>query len=155
LQRLILFNRREIENEFIDSLSGFNIIKKKRDRHSCSEEYRDATHGFTINTDQLITFLFHNGKYSDFFSFCNGPGKAGGTLKDMLLPDGFHSYQQGLLYLNTTWSFTTGFAAGSMYWTSTLSGGRAVARGINEMNLSVSLYESSRGNALSARCLKD
>ena len=83
------------------------------------------------------------------------PGKAGGTLKDTLLPGGFHSYQQGLYYLNNTWAFTTGFAAGPMYWTSTLSGDRAVASGLKEMNLSVSLYEAARGNGLSARCLKD
>jgi uncharacterized protein (TIGR02145 family) len=94
-------------------------------------------------------------EWDELIASCNGPGKAGGTLKDMLLPDGFHSYQQGIYYLNNTWSFTTGFAAGSMYWTSTPAGGRAVARGINEMNLSVSLYEAARGNALSARCIRD
>ncbi|MDP1622139.1 MAG: FISUMP domain-containing protein, partial [Bacteroidales bacterium] len=94
-------------------------------------------------------------EWDELIASCNDPGKAGGTLKDKFLPDGFQSYQHGLLYLNNTWAFTTGFAAGSMYWTSTMSGGRAVARGINEMNLSVSLCEASRGNALSARCLKD
>lgn len=94
-------------------------------------------------------------EWDELIAFYNGPGKAGGYIMDTLLPGGFHSYQQGIYYLNNTWSFTTDFAAGSMYWTSTLAGGRAVARGINEMNLSVSLYEAARGNALSARCLKD
>ena len=94
-------------------------------------------------------------EWDELIANCNGPGKAGGTLKDTLLPGGFHSYQQGLYFLNNTWSFTAGFAAGSMYWTSTLAGGRAIARGINEMNLSVSKYEAARGNGFSARCLKD
>ncbi|MEI6681219.1 MAG: FISUMP domain-containing protein [Bacteroidota bacterium] len=86
----------------------------------------------------------------------NGAGRAGWPLKDLLLVNGFYSYQPGFLYLNHTWTFTMGLYAGSMYWTSTASGQeRAIARGLNEFNPSVSMYVSSRGNAFSVRCLKD
>ena len=97
-----------------------------------------------------------SGEWDQLLSFHNGPGLAGGTLKDDLLPNGFHSYQTGFLYLNNTWAFTTGLAAGTMYWTSTSSGAdRAVARGLNEYNMSVSRYEAARGNGFATRCLKD
>ena len=86
----------------------------------------------------------------------NGPGQAGGPMKDLLLVNGFDSYQHGFFYLNNFWSFTAGIYAGSMYWTSTASGSeRAIARGLNEYNPSVSKYTSSRGNAFSVRCSKD
>jgi uncharacterized protein (TIGR02145 family) len=95
-------------------------------------------------------------EWDQLLSFYNGPGQAGGTLKDDLLPNGFQSHQTGLLYLNNTWAFTAGLAAGTMYWTSTASGAeRAVARGLNEYNMSVSRYEAARGNGFAARCLKD
>jgi hypothetical protein len=48
-----------------------------------------------------------------------------------------------------------------MYWISTLSASdapiasRAVARGLNAYNPSVSRYEAARGDAFEARCLKD
>ena len=86
----------------------------------------------------------------------SGPGMAGGYLKDSLLVNGFHSNQQGFLYLNNTWAFTPGTDAGAMYWTSTTScADRAVARGLNNYNPSVSMYPSLRGNAFSVRCLRD
>ncbi len=94
-------------------------------------------------------------------SFYNGPGQAGWPLMDMMLGNGFQSLQVGFLYLNNTWAFTTGPYAGSMYWTSTLSGSatpsgsRAVARGLNENNPSVSKYEALRGNAFGVRCVRD
>ncbi|MEI6682816.1 MAG: FISUMP domain-containing protein [Bacteroidota bacterium] len=95
-------------------------------------------------------------EWNALLALCNGPGEAAGPLKDTLLVNGFHSYQQGFLYLNNTWAFTAGLYAGAMYWTSTSSGpDRAVARGLNEYNMSVSLYPSSRGNAFSVRCIKD
>jgi uncharacterized protein (TIGR02145 family) len=56
-------------------------------------------------------------EWDQLLSFYNGPGLAGGTLKDDLLPNGFQSHQLGFLYLNSTWAFTTGMAAGTMYWT--------------------------------------
>ena len=95
-------------------------------------------------------------EWNALLASCNGPGEAAGPLKDTLLVNGFHSFQQGFLFLNNTWAFTVGLYAGAMYWTSTSSGtGRAVARGLNGYNMSVSLYSSSWGNAFSVRCLKD
>jgi uncharacterized protein (TIGR02145 family) len=89
-------------------------------------------------------------------NYYEGPGQAAGPMKDIYLANGFQSSQDGFLYLNHTWAFETGLYAGSMYWTSTSSGAdRAVARGLNEFNQSVSLYEAARGNAFSVRCLKD
>jgi uncharacterized protein (TIGR02145 family) len=95
-------------------------------------------------------------EWNALLTFYDDPGQAGGPMKDHLLSNGFDSYQQGFFYLNNLWSFTTGLYAGSMYWTSTLSGSDyAVARGFNEYNTSVSMYPASRGNAFSVRCLKD
>jgi uncharacterized protein (TIGR02145 family) len=95
-------------------------------------------------------------EWDDLLVFCTGAGRAGGPMKDTLLINGFNSYQEGFLYLNNTWAFTSGVIAGSMYWTSTLSGAeRAVARGLNDYNMSVKWYGAARGNAFSVRCLKD
>ncbi|MEI7663805.1 MAG: FISUMP domain-containing protein, partial [Bacteroidota bacterium] len=89
-------------------------------------------------------------------AFCTGAGRAAGPLKDPLLAAGFYSLQQGFLYQENTWVFETGPIAGSMYWTSAVSGiERSVARGMNEATRSVSLYNSLRGNAFPVRCLKD
>jgi len=86
----------------------------------------------------------------------SGPGQAGTFLKDILLANGFDSYQYGSLYQNNLWSFTGGDFAGSMYWTSTLTGNdRAVARGINDAAFSVSRYEAARSNGFSVRCIRD
>jgi uncharacterized protein (TIGR02145 family) len=85
----------------------------------------------------------------------NGPGQAGGPMKDTLV-SGIKSHQSGFFYLNNTWAFTSGIDAGSMYWTSTATAyDRAVARGLNEYNPSVSRYFSSRGNSFGVRCMKD
>ena len=95
-------------------------------------------------------------EWNILLSFYSGAGQAGGYLKDSLLVNGFHSYQQGFLYLNNTWAFTTGLDTGAMYWTSSSSGtDRAVARGLNIFNPSVSMYLSSRQNAFGVRCVKD
>jgi len=95
-------------------------------------------------------------EWNVLLNFYPGAGQAGGYLKDSLLVNGFHSYQQGFLYLNNTWAFTTGPDAGAMYWTSTTSGtDRAVARGLNIFNPSVSMYPSLRENAFPVRCLRD
>ena len=100
-------------------------------------------------------------EWNVLLAFLNGAGQAGGVMKDTLLTNGFNSYQNGLFYQNKSWSFITGIYAGSMYWTSTLSGpstpsgSRAIARGLNENNPSVSEYESLRSNAFSVRCLRD
>jgi uncharacterized protein (TIGR02145 family) len=100
-------------------------------------------------------------EWNELLSYYNGAGQAGGPMKDTLLANSFQSHQQGFLYLNNTWAFTTGLYAGSMYWTSTLSGSstpsgsRAIARGLNEYNPSVSKYEALRGNGFGVRCCRD
>jgi len=89
-------------------------------------------------------------------NYYNGPGITGVFLKNILLANGFDSYQYGFLYQNNLWSFTGGDYAGSMYWTSTLTGdSRAVARGVNDYNFSVSRYEAARSNAFNVRCVKE
>ncbi len=85
----------------------------------------------------------------------NGPGQAGGPMKDTLLANGFKSDQKGFLYLNHTWAFANGLSAGAMYQIFTPSGSRAIARGLNEYNPSSSRYEAARGNAFAVRCLRD
>ncbi|MEI6683243.1 MAG: FISUMP domain-containing protein [Bacteroidota bacterium] len=85
-----------------------------------------------------------------------GPGRAGAPLKDTLAAGGFRSIQQGMLYLNNTWAFASGTDAAAMYWTSTASGNlRSTARGMNEVNYSVSLYAALRANAFSVRCVRN
>ncbi len=81
---------------------------------------------------------------------------SGSTLRDVLLPGGFHALLGGLNYEDNTWSFTGGSVTGTMYWTSNVSGTtRSVARGLNIFNPSISLYSCSRGNAFSVRCVKN
>lgn len=95
-------------------------------------------------------------EWDDLISVFTGSGQAAGPMKDTLLVNGFRSLQHGFLYQNNTWAFMSGIYAGSMYWTSTDSGNnRAIARGINEYNHSVSSYPSLHGNAFSVRCTKD
>ena len=81
---------------------------------------------------------------------------AGSFLKDPLMSPSFMALLNGIYYINNTWSFTTGSLTATMYWTSTASGTeRALARGVNVFNPSVSRYNGSRGNAFSVRCVKD
>ena len=94
-------------------------------------------------------------EWDDLLSNSFGAGLAAGPLSDSLLVHGFHSLQQGIFYLNNVWAFTSEISAGTMFWTSTLAGEKAIARGLNNINPSVSLYNSSRANAFNARCIKD
>jgi uncharacterized protein (TIGR02145 family) len=85
-----------------------------------------------------------------------GNGIAGGDLKDSNPALGFKALLDGVYYLNNVWAFTTGDLTATMFWTSTNSSlSRAVVRGLNVYNESVSLYNSSRANALPVRCVKD
>jgi uncharacterized protein (TIGR02145 family) len=85
-----------------------------------------------------------------------GNGIAGGDLKDPNPALGFKALLDGIFYLNNVWAFTSGNLTATMYWTSTNSGvSRAVVRGLNVYNESVSLYYSGRANALPVRCVKD
>jgi uncharacterized protein (TIGR02145 family) len=83
-----------------------------------------------------------------------GAGIAGSYLK-YPNPTGFDAMLKGIYYLNDSWSFSSGTINATMFWTSTLSGSKAIARGLNTQNPSVSLYESSRANAFPVRCVKD
>jgi uncharacterized protein (TIGR02145 family) len=85
-----------------------------------------------------------------------GNAFAGSYLKDPLISDGFSAILAGLLYSNTSWSFTAGNLTGSMYWTASPgSPDRALSRGLNSYNNSVSSYQSSRANAFSVRCVRN
>jgi len=154
---------------------GFQISDLTPQTDNCiSEKYRNSS--FVISNsfyqwDELTRYQTSPGaqglcppgwhipsaaEWNVLLAILNGPGQAAGPMKDTLLINGFHSYQHGFLYLNNTWAFTTGPDAGAMYWTSTASGtDRAMARGLNIFNPSVSMYPSSRQNAFGVRCLKD
>jgi uncharacterized protein (TIGR02145 family) len=81
-----------------------------------------------------------------------GSGIAGGILQS----GNFNAPLSGIFYLNNLWSFSPSEnLKATMFWTSTVSGGRAVSRGLNNINQSVSLYESSKANGLHVRCVKD
>ena len=81
-----------------------------------------------------------------------GQGTAGDFLEP---PYKFDALTNGIYYMNNTWAFNTDTPTGTMFWTSTLSGNKPVARGINNINPSVSLYESAKQNAFPVRCVKD
>ncbi len=89
--------------------------------------------------------------------FTPGDGVAGGYLKDQNQTNGFKALLKGIYYLNDAWAFTSGNSlTATMFWTGTPSSGdRAIARGMNNYNYSVSLYESFKENAFPVRCVKD
>ena len=85
-----------------------------------------------------------------------GDGVAAGFLKDPFLSQGFHALADGIYYLNNSWSYTASPLTVSMFWTSDPGNfTTSLARGMNNMNASVSRYESSRENAFPVRCIKD
>jgi len=87
-----------------------------------------------------------------------GNSLAGTFLTDLyLIPRGFEALFQGMAYLNTTWAFTSSDTPeGTLFWTSTPgSSNKIITRGVNNRNQSVSLYESSKANALPVRCIRD
>jgi uncharacterized protein (TIGR02145 family) len=87
-----------------------------------------------------------------------GDGLAGSYLKDQNLTNGFDALLTGIYYLDNTWAYTSGYLTGTMYWTSTqdaASSERMVARGVNNLNYSVSNYSALRANAFPVRCVKD
>ncbi len=87
-----------------------------------------------------------------------GSSLAAFGLSDLYLtPRGFEALKKGIYLYHDTWAFLTnsGLPAG-MFWTSTESSvSNAFARGINDINPSVSLYPASKANAFSLRCVKD
>ncbi len=83
-------------------------------------------------------------------------GVNGPEMMDPLRITGFHALTGGVDYQDYTWAFANAGNQGTLFWTSDSSGtDRAVARGLNSNNLSISNYNSSRGNAFSVRCVKD
>jgi|GEM_PF-1805610 len=83
-------------------------------------------------------------------------GLAGATLKDPLATGGFHGLLTGMDYMDSFWGFTTQPLTGTLFWTSTPSGtDKAVARGLNLLNPSISWYSNSRFDAFPVRCVRD
>jgi uncharacterized protein (TIGR02145 family) len=78
---------------------------------------------------------------------------AGSEMKDP--GKSFKALFGGINYLENTWYLTSGLT-GTMFWTSTNIGlNRALARGLNDPNPSISRYPSSHANAFPVRCVKD
>ena len=83
-------------------------------------------------------------------------GIAGGFLKEKSANGKIHGQLSGLNYMNHPCAFASGDLTGTMFWTSTTTtGDRAVARGLNQPNPSTSQYSGSLENAFSVRCVKD
>ncbi len=98
-------------------------------------------------------------EWQALIEYYQGNGIAGGSLKDLNSALGFQSILNGIFYLNTSWAFIAPQALkATMFWTSTLdaaTSNKPIVRGLNTLNPSVSLYESSRANAFPVRCMKD
>jgi hypothetical protein len=86
-----------------------------------------------------------------------GNGVAGSYLKDLNTTALFKADPSGIFYMNTLESFTSLPIRGMFYWTSTYdaTSGRAVVRGLNSENPSVSRYEAMKSDAFPVRCIKD
>ena len=77
-------------------------------------------------------------------------------MKDPYLSNGFQTIMKGLEYNSNYWTFFNGVVTGTMFWTSTeCTSVKAVSRGLNIINPSISWYCNTRGNAFSQRCVKD
>ncbi len=88
------------------------------------------------------------------FTASKSPGD--GIAADFLkYGNGFNTLVNGIYYINNTWAFSSGNPAATMFWTSTQAGSNPIARGLNTINPSVSIYESSKANAFPVRCVKD
>lgn len=86
----------------------------------------------------------------------NANGVNGAEMMDPLRINGFQALTAGLDYQDYIWAFGLPGNQATMFWTSDALGtDRAAARGLNVYNLSISDYNSSRGNAFSVRCVKD
>jgi len=109
--------------------------------------------GWHVPTDAEWQTLIDN--FSVNFTGVSANALVGTDLKNST--KNFKALLEGMNYLNgSTWTFATGGVTATMYWTSTLSGGKAIARGLNNpYNPSVSKYASSPANAFPVRCLRD
>lgn len=91
-------------------------------------------------------------EWNTLLGFYGGNGNAGDSLQNPASP-GFHALPGGVLYLNNTWSFK-GLA--TLFWSSTPAGQiNIISHGMNNIDPSVSYYESARSNAFPVRCLRD
>ncbi len=95
------------------------------------------------------------GLINSLVSIAPGDGSAGSTLKDPISTPGFHALLDGIYYLNTFWAFNANTPAATMFWTSSVVNDKAIARGLNTINPSVSMYESAKANAFPVRCIMD
>lgn len=86
------------------------------------------------------------------FSQVQGVGNAGDSLKSNG-SSGFEALLPGVMYLNHECYFGSTV---TFFWTSTLDQQtRVIAHGMHTQNKSVSLYNSSRANSFSVRCIKE
>ena len=89
-------------------------------------------------------------------NFYSQQSQAGTPLKEMASPTGFKALLSGVLYQNNAWSFDQPGLSATFFWTSESSGAtKAMVHGLNNVVGSVSDYESSRGNAMVTRCIRD
>lgn len=94
--------------------------------------------------------------WQDLIDANQGNGQAAGSLREYINDYSFHALLNGILYLNNIWAFNpSDNPAAGMFWTSDLAGNKAIARGLNSINPSVSIYESSKANTFPVRCVKD
>lgn len=95
-------------------------------------------------------------EWNDLANACRGPGLAGDQLKDQGPYYRFHALMSGFFYSGHLWSFSSGASSGIMFWTSTLhSPLSAYARGLNQINPSLSFYSSGIDNGFPVRCVRD
>jgi uncharacterized protein (TIGR02145 family) len=95
-------------------------------------------------------------EWQDLVDANQGNGQAAGSLRENISNYSFHALLEGILYLNNLWAYTPAAnISATLFWTSTITGTKPVARGLNSINPSVSIYESSKANAFPVRCVKD
>jgi uncharacterized protein (TIGR02145 family) len=97
--------------------------------------------------EMLINFVTQN----------TGSGIAGSFLTDMNPTAPFNANPAGIFYLNSIESFSSPPLKGIFFWTSSYDAatGKAVARGMNSENVSVSRYEAAKADAFPVRCVRD
>jgi uncharacterized protein (TIGR02145 family) len=91
-------------------------------------------------------------EWTALLDFYGGNALAGKPLQNNSTP-GFHALTGGVLYQNERWSFK-GLA--TLFWTSTPAGPvNVISHGMNNIDVSVSYYESARVHAFPVRCIKN
>ncbi len=88
--------------------------------------------------------------------FYQGNAAAGNFMTDTTISPGFHGILNGVRYQNFFWALTGDPVQGSIYWSAEADPPlRAVARGLNLKNSSVSLYQARRSDAFFVRCVRN